>query len=89
MKAGSILRHLHNSLDLHIFFLEDFLDNKSHFFETDDKEQEKEWCFYLDVVVSELGCMKRWARGMQQRMERFDAMRDGVRIPLCLRLQSS
>jgi hypothetical protein len=78
MKAISILRQLHDILSTQCDSLQTFLDDNMPFFETKDGDLETRWNCYFDRIESESVNLRRWQRGLVQRMQRFDGMKEGV-----------
>jgi hypothetical protein len=83
-KAVSILRQLHDALFAQIDSLQTFLDDNMQYFETKHRDLEEQWKCYLDRIASELIHLRRWQRGLMQRIQRFDGMKDGVGSNMCL-----
>ncbi len=82
-KAVSILRQVHDSLSSQIDSLQMFLDDNIQYFETKDKDSEERWRGFFERISSELVHLQRWQRRLKQRIQRFDAMKDGVCLTLC------
>jgi len=77
-KAVSILHQLHNTLFATIDNLENFLDEKTHYFDAGDEKLNDQWSRYMDWISLEMGELRRWQRRLSQRMKRFDGMKVGL-----------
>jgi Mg2+ and Co2+ transporter CorA len=72
-----MLRQYHDTLSTNLDRLQEFLNETTDVFGKQDDFEDQCGC-YLNIIVFEITHLNRWRRRLQQRMERFESMRDGL-----------
>jgi Mg2+ and Co2+ transporter CorA len=77
-KAVSILRQSHDTLSTTLETLHNFLNDTEVYFEKKDSTGEDLWRGFYVLIQCETDHLELWIRRVGQRMQRFEAMKNGL-----------
>jgi Mg2+ and Co2+ transporter CorA len=77
-KAVSIMRQSHDTLSTTLETLHDFLNDTETYFEKKDSTGEDLWRGFYVLIQCETDHLELWNRRVGQRMQRFEAMKNGL-----------
>jgi conjugal transfer/entry exclusion protein len=65
---------------------QEFSTNELQYFRTDSEKLDAYWKRYIDSLFEDVSDLRLWQRSLQQRIQTFDRMKDGVCGPPCNRV---
>lgn len=74
----SISRQSHDTLSTTLESLHAFLTDNEAYFEKIGEDGADEWRGYFGILDTEIAHLTMWKRRLQQRMRRFEAMKNGL-----------